>query len=102
MIGSILSNPTRRANARQILADARNIIEMFGWTQHRYGVGTAPHCATGAIYDAPWITTGACADAVSVLGYAVHCDGVTAWNDHPDRTKADVVAALREAEELLA
>lgn len=98
-----------------ILEHAALIIEERGWTQDQYGIENpetgdftqqGPHCAVGAIATAY-------GDHLRYMGSAAedalkeylsgenpeldYADGIEVWNDSPNRTEAEVVAALRGA-----
>lgn len=93
-------SPVVEVSVADVLTRAADLLEEFGWRQGDYGSkreGT--FCMLGAV-DA------ACGD----LGANFHNDGVclalyksfedasvVKWNDAPGRTKAEVVAKLRDA-----
>lgn len=98
-------------NALDVLVAARALIaDPANWTQGRFqktivqfdppapGDGFA-YCARGAIYaTAP--RTGDCVTALMILRRAISStkwDGIVAWNDHPQRTHAQVLAAFDKA-----
>lgn len=81
-----------------ILRRAADIIEENGWIQGTLvDDETGAVCAIGAIQQAcRQIDTPTYWSARNALGQYVD-DGVSIWNDDEDRTKEEVLAALREA-----
>ena len=94
----------------ELLDDAADLIERTGWTQKtsaRDADGTpcalnqgVAFCVIGAINWADWV-----ADRDWDIGYhaldaleaVIGRRRIAAWNDAPDRTQGEVVAALRTA-----
>lgn len=78
-----------------VLKNAHDLIDKVGWVQREYGNPQRGYCmygaidATGAQY--PELTR--CRDAVDAV---VGGNGIQ-YNDHPKRTKAQVLAALKKA-----
>jgi hypothetical protein len=86
-----------RMTPSQILSAAADLIEREGWIQNPDREGP-PYCAMTAVWRAN--TSGLlpvfwdCGEALrTVLG----TNSVSVWNDAPERTKAEVLAALRAA-----
>lgn len=81
---------------QQVLLDAAESIEKYGWCQGRGGVNGGPRCALGALVHAAnnerSLYAGALLGLTRIIG-----SGVVYWNDAPERTKAEVIAALRAA-----
>lgn len=82
---------------REVLHRAADLLEEFGWCQNDLGSKEqGEFCALGALDEAGlelglplfvvWPGEWACSDLVN-------------WNNKPGRTKAEVVAKLREAAE---
>lgn len=107
-------------SAAQIAADlltAANHIETFGHRKHHYGRQGEPCCASGAIQIAVYGGTAhdlgvgnspVLADpdrslrlqaAQAELMWHLDVKRIPAWNDAPERTPAQVVAAFRAAAE---
>jgi hypothetical protein len=110
-VSMTLTETTREVTTREVLHRAADLLEEFGWCQGQlFSRGRRAYCVIGATaraahdlgYEGDW--TG---------GYGFVRDRVGAdllravsggwfsgdWNDEPDRTKAEVVAKLREAAE---
>jgi len=98
------------AEIADVLDRAADRIERDGWWQGDYYEGAdldiyagatlrlapRPCCLTGAL----WAESGdahAAMDVVSIIGDYVGNDLPAVWNDAPERTQAEVVAALRGA-----
>jgi hypothetical protein len=111
----------------EILLAAADLIEVDGWTQgnfHQFTrAGGCAHCADGSLYlaagiheilassptgltyrltDGPYQDWHAYQDAYEAASVAADRRagrrlGIIGYNDQPDTTAADVVAALREA-----
>jgi hypothetical protein len=90
---------------KEVLMNAASIVER-GWCQDRYNDGDRS-CAKGAIYRA---AREARVDFLPVLKAlaAVLPQGdpellcpIALWNDAPERTQAEVVAAMRQAAEAI-
>ncbi len=82
----------------QVLLAVADSIEEQGWCQGANREGTA-RCVTYALYEATW-PHGIYGDALQRLGRVIgvgHSMEIPLWNDAPDRTKAEVVEALRQA-----
>ena len=94
-----------------VLERAADLLEEFGWCQHQYartafGVGVdvddaraASFCAVGAIDRATLDLAAAPLRSPAVQEFLKDVPGrwFADWNDAPDRTKQEVVSALREA-----
>jgi hypothetical protein len=99
----------------QVAADLRaaaDVLERDGWTQGTYSRTDGCHCVAGAVYAAI-----CCPDPCEASDAEYHrvdealtglarflgrstlaVEGVAiAWNDDPERTAAEVIAALRAA-----
>lgn len=82
---------------RQLLLDAATVLEEDGWTQRRV-FDENGYCALGALYRANHCSIfGDDFDRAAVALRAHTDDVISAWNDAPERTKEEVVAALRKA-----
>jgi hypothetical protein len=87
---------------RQILLDAADLIEREGHCKDVLDDGQGRHCALGAIYltqhggrptrEGPDLR--AAYSAVSHLQDLVG-PNIPAWNNHPDRTAAEIIGTLR-------
>jgi hypothetical protein len=88
-------------DARAVLLEAAAIVER-GWCQfqsgHRRKDGA--RCATGAIDDAAGGDINLSVDAFEALCRVIDGTHIATWNDAPERTKADVIAALHRAADL--
>lgn len=83
---------------REVLHRAADLLEEFGWGQGYYGSKKEGwFCAIGAIDAAADDLGYPNADEATMPMYA--WGSVTQFNDAPGRTKAEVVARLREAAE---
>lgn len=90
---------------REVLLRAADHMEKYGWRQRRRGMRGEPCCAIGAIAAA--IPDSEPDDALEMSARAAlrrhaRIDDIPAWNDAPDRTAAEVIAALRGAAEVSA
>lgn len=82
--------------AADVLNRAADLLEEFGFCQHRLGSkAEGQMCAVGAMQEAAMDTGGFWLDAWA-LYFRRHGDPVS-FNNAPGRTKAEVVAKLREA-----
>ncbi len=90
----------------QVAADLRaaaDVLERDGWTQEFFTDQAGCHCAAGAVRVVAYEKGDkACyRDAVEALAaYVTGTDNLIAlyrWNDNPDRTSAEVIAAFRAA-----
>ena len=79
---------------------AYEVIQKYGWVQHRYGNIRIGFCVVGALrHTGKWIrlskkvgkVLGVPADPI-MQGY------VSDWNDQKDRTKRQVIALLKKVE----
>ena len=81
-----------------MLNTAARIIETCGWCQHENGSQTGPYCLMDAIRAAaPNSQTGqlvACHVANQIAIQLNHFP-LGSWNDHPDRTKTEVIDLLK-------
>jgi hypothetical protein len=101
----------RLTTPRQVLTAARNLIAKKGWCQgalaRTIAGGTVPTDSPGA---ASWCMVGAiehCSNdalplsietnARRLIMSALDICSIPAWNDHPGRTKAEVLAAFDKA-----
>ena len=91
-----------------VLNGAADLIERDGWCQHRYRSIEGGRCLTRALADAldlpldglaRWRNDPLYLDAEEALRRITGRYLLTGFNDHPDRTEAEVVAALRAAAE---
>ena len=92
----------KKSDIRAHLVAARALIETPAqWTKSTYCQdvdGVKARCASGAIVTA----IGNCTEAVTVLAHLqrtikrhrVECPTIVHWNDHPDRTHAEVLQAF--------
>ncbi len=91
----------------EVLEAARALIaKPGGWTQNQYGYAKC-FCAAGAIWHAGHRFGVGGGDAISVLSSALglrdrtawesHDSPLVEWNDTPERTQADVIAAFDRA-----
>jgi hypothetical protein len=99
---SVIAQPSSQTGA-DVLAKAIEKIRHQGWCQRAMFEGdwvggryVERSCIGGAIYRA-CKHTGSYTEAMSALQRAIGTGNVNQWNDAPERTKADVVGALRAA-----
>ena len=86
-----------------VLNGAADLIERDGWVQHDYRGPNGERCLTRAIADVigdarPWDSP-KYAEAAKALEEVTGTFLVAGYNDWPQRTKAEVVAALHAAAE---
>jgi hypothetical protein len=87
---------------RDVLLRAADLLEEFGWCQGEFGSKEdGSFCLYGAVDTAHSDLTGKPGWAPREFGIFLHkrLGGCASWNDDPGRTKAEVVARLREAAE---
>ena len=99
-----MNTTTKDPNWREILLKAASIVEA-GWCQgvmHRnetgeecYRSGAVESCAEGAISRAGAYLGGG--NALMGLRRYLGKREINEWNDHPDRTAAEVAEAMRQA-----
>ena len=91
-----------------VLNGAADLLEREGWWQGDYRGPNGETCVDGALVRAVGQQPGGIMEgdvglsylaAVKVLRHHLGREFVSAWNDDPQRTKAEVVAALRAAAE---
>jgi hypothetical protein len=103
---------TVEVTRRDVLHRAADLLEEFGWTTGNEGMPSmqlkprAPYCLLGSVAQARadfggHVASGGYFDSArDFFGRSVRIDAVheiVLWNDTPGRTKAEVVARLREA-----
>lgn len=85
---------------KQILINARKLIEI-GWTQHTSHEvidGVHCYCVSGAICRAAWDSCYAIATSNARLKFEkIINENIPLWNDKPERTKEEVLAAFDKA-----
>jgi len=82
----------------QILLDAADLIETYGWVQGRLGTCEVGFCITGALRQASqWGIRQGCGEAQRALHRSLGGMNPSTWNDVPGRTKEEVIAQLRKA-----
>lgn len=82
-----------------ILNEAADLIEKFGWIQGNYGAEECGYCALGAILAVDFD------DDYSIHSFNNYIQdnhpdmnlGAVEWNDTPGRTKEEVISTLRKA-----
>lgn len=90
-----------------IYKDAADVIRRQGWCQKVYGTRDGPVCTLGAVYTAMGgtphpedfperIQASSALKAVTALNGLLDT-GVVAWNDHPRRTRTEVLRTLEVA-----
>lgn len=91
---------------QKVLLDAADIIETRGWCQNHYGDEDDGFCAIGAMQRAVGYRAGSIGGAVPMsltvayekLQLSLKIGRrVSSWNDASNRTKEEVIQALREA-----
>ena len=111
-----MTGPARRnpARGRRVAERAAELIRADGWAQGWQGGPDVGWCAAGALAaaadeTAPGAEGAALTDALELVAEALAdrpgrdaaALGPPAWNDHPDRTCADVLQALDTAADLI-
>ena len=90
--------PTRERTVADVLREAARIIEEFGWWQSGNPDRSYGHCAMTAVSQASNDDDALSSQALYVLRRSLGLGRwPDAWNDEPDRTEAEVIAALRNA-----
>lgn len=99
-----VSNPA--VTTRDVLHRAADLLEEFGWCQGRNGSrAEGQMCIGGAVREAcrdfgfEYGTGSAMHHALKNAARAFFPSGAPVWNDATGRTRAEVVARLREAAE---
>jgi hypothetical protein len=88
---------------RDILIKAKRILIERGWCQGAYWKGKhEAFCCLGAIANSSRdkLTSEDCmnyCDACDRLKTSIKCDDIPAWNDSPERTKTEILAAFDRA-----
>lgn len=91
-----LSPPVIDEPWRKALRDAAELIREKGWCQHSFGDTAGPSCLIGAIFKVSgWSPT--TANAMRAVTKAIGGHSAMRWNDHPSRTKDEVISALLQA-----
>ncbi len=101
--------PVRLEPWQKLLLDAADLIEKGGLAKHRFAIsksdGNTSYCAAGALTAADHAkeflsmsVTGKTAFA-RFNAYIGPTRSISTWNDKPERTKEEVVTALRAAVE---
>ncbi len=79
-------------NWRKAYLEAANLIEEKGWCQGALRTQGGAHCVLGALIEAS--PSFDLKPLQALIG-----DSVAIWNDKPERTKEEIIAALRKAAE---
>jgi hypothetical protein len=91
-----------------VLREARALVQR-GWTQRWFAkdaIGRRCHsdnplaacwCASGALGRASGLNSVVYSKAIAALNAVVGDVGIAAWNDEPDRTQDEVLAAFSRA-----
>ena len=87
---------TTERTVAEVLNAAADLIEKRGWCQHLAFDPDGRHCALGAIW-AQRCPGPLEREAVAAVRRATGSPFVGEWNDAPQRTKEEVVEALRKA-----
>lgn len=90
------------AKVKSVLTAAITYLEQFGWRKFQLGWDGGPRCILGALSSSGiWRLSGTSIfDLEERLRTAIGTDLTGVWNDQQDRTKEDVINALRKAAEL--
>lgn len=90
------------AKIKSVLTAAATYLEQFGWQKFQLGWDGGPRCILGALSSGgAWrLSNTSISDLEERLHMAIGTDAPAAWNDQQDRTKEDVINALRKAAEL--
>lgn len=84
---------------QQHLLDAAEYIRKHGWCQGQPSDSLGRVCAMGALYVTTLVETTPAEAATRLawhLGFSTN-SYVAGWNDNPDRTKEEVIAAMEAA-----
>lgn len=92
---------------RKVLRNAADLIEYCGWVKHQLGNENIGFCSIGAIEtvtdglvdggpNETWLDG---AEALFHLGKHINNPCVATWNDYRQRTKRQVIEAMRAAAE---
>ena len=84
----------------QLLLEAADLIEQYGWTQRAYGNRWTGFCVHGALFFNHRQHGGTFDETINASGRFADYVGtidVIGWNDAPWRTKRQVIDALRAA-----
>ena len=91
-----------------VLTQAADLIERDGWCQRAFRGDNGEHCASDALMRASGMAPGDTGSWEQKAMFDAACQyvyphtggwGIPSWNDEPQRTQAEVVAALRAAAE---
>jgi hypothetical protein len=90
---------TRPIRPSRALAKARAAIERYGWVRGKFGDKSCGFCAAGAIGCVAPTYTEQWRDLMNVLMLFERLDGnwTAGWNDAPERTREEVLAAFTSA-----
>lgn len=83
-----------------LLEEAAENIKEYGWVQQTMGSTKKGFCAVGAVEHCPQRYTRGAARAYIHLVDATKSSVLSAWNDKPERTKRQVLAAFAKAAKL--
>jgi|SRR5882672_331095 len=78
------------------LKDAADVLRKYGWMKYMYGNRTVGFCAHGAINQATK-DTAVRHEAKHHLRMFIGTNKIGTWNDRPEHTKEEVIAALEGA-----
>lgn len=81
---------------RKILVDALDYLREYGWQQEEYGGSGHPACASGALQQAGGMVDGPEYNHFCKVN-GISAQGVSFWNDRPERTVEEVEAAFERA-----
>jgi hypothetical protein len=84
----------------QVLRDALGLVEKEGWTKGTLRDAQGQRCMTGAVYDGvSWAFDGLDLEweALDALIRVIGDKSVSHWNDAPERTLDEVLAAFKTA-----
>ena len=83
---------------QRLLLDAADLLEKYGWCQGSYHNRQHQFCMVGAVWAAAKteVLNTAVKEASNHLIEITGPD-ITGWNDRPERTREEIIAALRKA-----
>lgn len=82
--------------AQEVLLEAAEYLELYGWIQGEMGAFGGPCCIVGATVSVDPLGEARAEAQLAVRRY-LSVDSLPLWNDAPGRTAAEVIAALRGA-----
>jgi hypothetical protein len=99
-------NWDQKSTVKDTLNRAADLIEKYGHIKGQLGDRKMGMCANGAIFAAVGGSSEIWNDATNALGKHLGLSGyvrydIPAWNNAPERTKEEVITAMRDAADAL-